>query len=244
LASEALTIENLEAGYGAARVLDRVSLTVAAGEAVALLGANGNGKTTLMRCVLGLVRPSAGAIRAHLGGRSIALTRLATEEIVDLGIALVPEGRALFRDLSVEDNLALGAYRRAARLRLKENLALCYSLFPPLLERRRQRVGSLSGGEQQMVALGRAILSAPEILLIDEPSVGLAPILVKKTIDAIGELKSRLGLTVLMAEQNFNQAVRIVDRGYVLAHGRIAFSGASAAELAASPAVREIYLGL
>jgi branched-chain amino acid transport system ATP-binding protein len=244
LASEALGIENLEAGYGAARVLDRVSLTVAAGEAVALLGANGNGKTTLMRCVLGLVRPSAGQIRAHLGGRSIVLNRLAPEEIVDLGIALVPEGRRLFRDLSVEDNLTLGAYRTVARRRLKENLALCYDMFPSLLERRRQRVGSLSGGEQQMVALGRAILSAPEILLVDEPSVGLAPMLVKKTIDAIGELKRRLGLTVLMAEQNFNQAVRIVDRGYVLAHGRIAFSGASAAELAASPAVREIYLGL
>jgi branched-chain amino acid transport system ATP-binding protein len=244
LASEALlTIEDLAAGYGAVRALDGVSMRVHSGEAVALLGANGNGKTTLMCCVLGLVRPWEGAVRANVGGKTAHLDRLEPEEIVALGFVLVPEGRRLFKDLSVEDNLALGAYRPAARRRYAENLAYCYELFPRLRERRRQRVGAMSGGEQQMVALGRAVMAAPEILLVDEPSVGLAPILVRQTIDAIGDLKRRLGLTVLMAEQNLTQAIRVVDRGYVLAHGRVAFEGHSAAELAENPIVRDIYLG-
>ncbi|HLW92914.1 MAG TPA: ABC transporter ATP-binding protein [Roseiarcus sp.] len=241
--TDALTIRGLAAGYGAVRALDGVSMSVRSGETVALLGTNGNGKTTLMRCVLGLVRPWEGAVRAKVGGRTADLDRLEPEEIVALGIVLVPEGRRLFRDLSVEDNLALGAYRPAARKRYAENLARCYEMFPRLRERRRQRVGSMSGGEQQMVALGRAIMAAPEILLVDEPSVGLAPILVRQTIDAIADLKRRLGLTVLMAEQNLAQAIRVVDRGYVLAHGRVAFEAHSAAELAENPIVRDIYLG-
>jgi branched-chain amino acid transport system ATP-binding protein len=230
LESEALTIKGLAAGYGAVRALDGVSMHVRSGETVALLGANGNGKSTLMRCLLGLVRPWEGALRANVGGRTVDLDRLEPEEIVALGIVLVPEGRRLFKDLSVEDNLALGAYRPAARRRYGENFARCCEMFPRLRERRRQRVGSMSGGEQQMVALGRAVMAAPEILLIDEPSVGLA-------------LKRRLGLTVLMAEQNLAQAIRVVDRGYVLAHGRVAFEGRSAAELAENPIVRDIYLG-
>ncbi|HEV3043571.1 MAG TPA: ABC transporter ATP-binding protein [Roseiarcus sp.] len=241
--SEALTIKGLAAGYGAVRALDGVSLHVRSGETVALLGANGNGKTTLMRCLLGLVRPWEGELRANVGGRTVELDRLEPEEIVALGIVLVPEGRRLFADLSVEDNLALGAYRPAARRRYAENFARCCEMFPRLRERRRQRVGSMSGGEQQMVALGRAVMAAPEILLVDEPSVGLAPILVRQTIDAIADLKRRLGLTVLMAEQNLAQAIRVVDRGYVLAHGRVAFEGRSAAELAENPVVRDIYLG-
>lgn len=243
MASEALTIEGLSAGYGAVRALDGVSMRVGLGETVALLGANGNGKSTLLRCLLGLVRPWEGAVRASVGGKTALLDRLEPEEIVGLGIVLVPEGRRLFRDLSVEDNLALGAYRSAARKRCAENFARCYEIFPHLRERRRQRVGTMSGGEQQMVALARAVMAAPEILLVDEPSVGLAPILVRQAMQAIADLKRRLGLTVLMAEQNLAQAIRVVDRGYVLAHGRIAFEGGSAVELGENPLVRDIYLG-
>ncbi len=243
MANDALSIRGLIAGYGAVRALDGVSMDVGSGQTVALLGSNGNGKTTLMRCALGLVKPWEGEIRATLGSRSAILSRLEPEEIVGLGVVLVPEGRRLFRDLSVEDNLALGAYRPAARGRYAENLARCFEIFPPLQERRKQRVGAMSGGEQQMVALGRALMAAPEILLVDEPSVGLAPNLVRRTIDVIADLKRRLGLTVLIAEQNLVQAIRIVDRGYVLVHGRVAFEGRSAAEISESPLVRDIYLG-
>ncbi|MBN8944924.1 MAG: ABC transporter ATP-binding protein [Rhizobiales bacterium] len=237
-------IAGLQAGYGAVRVLEHVSLEVRPGEIVALLGTNGNGKTTLMRCILGLLKPSEGTVVAEIDGQRFDLVGRSPEEIVDLGIVLVPEGRRLFPQLSVEDNLVLGAYRPKARAALKANLAFCYESFPRLLERRHQRVGSMSGGEQQMVAIARAIMSAPRILLVDEPSVGLAPIMVKQTIDQIGSLKTRLGLTVLMAEQNFTQAIRIADRGYVMVHGEIAFQGNSAAELNDNHLIRQFYLGL
>ncbi len=244
MASSSLRIANLDAGYGAVRVLEDVSINVASGETVALLGTNGNGKTTTMRTILGLLRPTRGTITAEIDGTTIELIGRAPEEIVELGIVLVPEGRRLFPRLTVEENLVLGAYRPTARRDLSKNLAFCFESFPRLLERRRQLVGSMSGGEQQMVALARAIMSAPRILLVDEPSVGLAPILVAHTIDKIAELKRRLGLTVLMAEQNFHQAVRIADRGYVLVHGRIAFEGASPAQLADNDLVRQFYLAL
>ncbi len=234
----------MEAGYGAVRVLDRVSLSVGAGETVVLLGTNGNGKTTVMRSILGLVRPDRGTVVAEIDGRRIDLVGRTTEEIVDLGIVLVPEGRRLFPRLSVEENLVLGAYRSQAREALKRNLTFCYDTFPKLRERRRQLVGNMSGGEQQMVAVARAVMSAPRILLVDEPSVGLAPIMVKQTIASIHELKLRLGLTVLMAEQNFTEAVRIADRGYVLVHGQVAFAGENAAALADSALVRRFYLGV
>ena len=240
----ALAIEGLDAGYGAVRVLEGVSLRVAAGETVVLLGTNGNGKTTLMRSIMGQVRPSGGSIRAALDGRAVDLGGLSPEQVVDLGIVLVPEGRRLFPRLTVEQNLRLGAFRVAARAQLAENLALSYELFPRLAERRTQLVGSMSGGEQQMVALARALMSQPRILLVDEPSVGLAPILVSRTMEMIAEMKARLGLTVLMAEQNFHQAVRIADRGYVIVHGRIAFEGGSAAALRDNELVRRVYLGL
>jgi len=239
-----LRIEDLDAGYGAVRALDGVSLAVAPGETVALLGTNGNGKTTLMRCILGLLRPTRGRILATIDGQSVELVGRSPEEIVDLGIAIVPEGRRLFPRLSVEENLLLGAYRRTARAALRRNLDFCYDAFPRLKERRSQPVGSMSGGEQQMVALGRAVMCAPKMLLVDEPSVGLAPILVARTIEKIGELKERLGLTVLMAEQNFHQAIRIADRGYVLVHGQVAFQGDSPAALGDSELVRKFYLGL
>jgi branched-chain amino acid transport system ATP-binding protein len=191
----------------------------------------------------GAVRVLSG-ITAEIDGRTHDLVGKSTEEIVDLGIALVPEGRRLFPKLTVEENLLLGAYRQAARPQIEKNLAFCFETFPRLKERQRQLAGSMSGGEQQMLALARALMSSPRILLVDEPSVGLAPILVARVIDKIAELKSALGLTVLMAEQNFQQAIRIADRGYVLVHGEIALSANSPEELSQSDVVRRLYLGV
>ena len=242
--ASSLSIAGIDAGYGAVRVLEDVSLRVAPGETVVLLGTNGNGKSTLMKCVMGIMPPIRGSIVAEIDGEQIDLVGRSTEAIVDLGIALVPEGRRLFPKLSVEENLLLGAFRPLARGEIARNLEMSYATFPVLKERRRQLAGSLSGGEQQMLALARALMSAPKILLIDEPSVGLAPVLVKRTIEKIQELKERYALTVLMAEQNFNQAVRISDRGYVIVHGKIAFEGGSAAELNDNELVRKFYLGL
>src|ERR1700736_1073900 len=242
--ANSLTIEKIDAAYGAVRVLEHVSMTVGAGETVVLLGTNGNGKSTLMKCIMGIVPPRAGKITAQIDGVRHDLVGRSTEEIVDLGIALVPEGRRLFPRLSVEENLLLGAFRPKARAQMKANLAFCFEAFPRLAERRRQLAGSMSGGEQQMLALGRALMLAPRILLVDEPSVGLAPVLVRRTIDAIKELKERYKLTVLMAEQNFPQALRIADRGYVIVYGRIAFEGKSADELNNNDLIRKFYLGL
>ena len=242
--ANSLTITGLDAAYGAVRVLEDVSLRVGGGETVALLGTNGNGKSTLMRCVMGILRPRAGKIVAEIDGARHELVGLSTEEIVELGIAMVPEGRRLFPMLTVEENLMLGAFRRAARASIKRNYEFCCEIFPHVTARRKQLAGSLSGGEQQMLALARALMTAPRILLIDEPSVGLAPILVTRTIDTIRNLKERYQLTVLMSEQNFTQAVRIADRGYVIVHGKIAFEGRSAEELNNNDLIRKFYLGL
>jgi branched-chain amino acid transport system ATP-binding protein len=242
--ANSLSIAGLNAGYAAVRVLEDISLSVSHAETVVLLGTNGNGKSTLMKCVMGMLRPTTGSIIAEIDGESFDLVGRSTEEIVDLGITLVPEGRRLFPKLTVEENLLLGAFRPSARSAIHRNLDSSYQTFPRLQERRRQLAGSLSGGEQQMLALARALMSAPRILLIDEPSVGLAPILVSRTIDKIKELKERFELTVLMAEQNFNQAVRIADRGYVIVHGQIAFEGRNADELNNNELVRKFYLGL
>ena len=242
--ANSLRVEGLAAGYGAVQVLHGVSLEVRDGETVTLLGANGNGKSTLMKCIMGIVAPRAGRIVATVDGREHDLAGLPTEAIVDLGIALVPEGRRLFPRLTVEENLLLGAYRGAARALLARNLAFCYETFPVLAERPRQLAGSMSGGEQQMLTLARALMTEPKILLIDEPSVGLAPLLVTRTIDKIAELKAGRGLTVLMAEQNFHQAIRIADRGYVIVHGRIEFEGRSRSELADNELVHKLYMGL
>jgi branched-chain amino acid transport system ATP-binding protein len=239
-----LTIENIHAGYGAVRVIDNVSMHVDSGKTVALLGTNGNGKSTLIKCIMGLCRPSSGRIVAEIDGVKHDLVGKTTEEIVDLGIALVPEGRRLFPKLTVEENLLLGAFRPTARAEVTRNLDFSYEMFARLKERRHQLAGSMSGGEQQMLALARALMSAPRILLIDEPSVGLAPILVSRTIDVIKELQTKYNLTVLMAEQNFNQAIRIADRGYVIVHGKIAFQGNSADELNNNDLIRKFYLGL
>jgi len=241
--ASSLTIANIDAGYGAVSVLHDVSLRVGAGETVALLGTNGNGKSTLMKSIMGIVRPSAGSISAVIDDKTHELIGLTTEEIVDLGIAFVPEGRRLFPRQTVEENLLLGAFRPAARSAIRRNLDFCFETFPVLKDRARQLAGSMSGGEQQMLALARALMSAPRILLIDEPSVGLAPLLVRRTIDKIKELKDGYNLTVLMAEQNFTQAIRIADRGYVIVHGQIAFAGESAEALNNNELIREFYLG-
>ena len=242
--ANSLTITGVHAAYGAVRVIDDVSLKVGGGETVALLGTNGNGKSTLMKCIMGIVRPRSGSIVAEIEGVHHDLIGRTTEDIVDLGIALVPEGRRLFPRLTVEENLLLGAFRPTARRELKRNLEVCFETFPRLAERRTQLAGSMSGGEQQMLALGRAVMLAPKILLVDEPSVGLAPILVSRTIDAIQEMKTRYALTVLMAEQNFTQAIRIANRGYVIVHGKIAFEGRSADELNNNDLIKKFYLGL
>ena len=244
LANSSISVEGIDAAYGAVRVLENVSVRVAGGETVVLLGTNGNGKSTLMKCVMGMVRPSRGRIVAEIEGEKHDLVGLTTEQIVDLGIALVPEGRRLFPRQTVEENLLLGASRKKARQKLKGNLDFCFGIFPRLAERKNQLAGSMSGGEQQMLALARALMLDPRILLIDEPSVGLSPLLVSRTIDAIKKLKDHYQLTVLMAEQNFVQAVRIADRGYVIVHGKIAFEGGSADELNNNDLIRQFYLGL
>ncbi len=242
--ANSITIENIHAGYGAVRVIEDVSMKVESGKTVVLLGTNGNGKSTLIKCIMGICQPNAGRIVAEIDGVRHDLVGKSPEQIVDLGIALVPEGRRLFPRLTVEENLLLGAFRKTARAQVKQNLDFCFETFPRLAERRRQLAGSMSGGEQQMLALARALMLAPKILLIDEPSVGLAPVLVSRTIDTIRDLKSQYHLTVLMAEQNFNQAIRIADSGYVIVHGKIAFEGRSADELNNNDLIRKFYLGL
>ena len=234
---------DLDAGYGAVKALRGVSLHVEAGETVALLGTNGNGKSTLMKCVAGLVRPERGSVILTIDGTAHDLTRLSAEAIVDLGVAMVPEGRRLFPKLTVLENLMLGAFRKAARQNIDRNLALAFETFPALKELQKQLAGTMSGGQQQMLAIARALMSSPRLLLIDEPSVGLSPLLVSQTIAKIGELNRHLGLTVLMAEQNFNQAIRIADRGYIIVHGEIVVAADSVDELNGNDIVKRLYLG-
>lgn len=238
-----IIVTDVEAGYGSVRVLHGVSIVVDPGEIVVLLGSNGTGKSTLMKCIMGIVRPDAGAIVLETNGERIDLVGKTPEEIVNLGIALVPEGRRLFPALTVEENLLLGAYRKAARAEIGRNLEISFEAFPVLRERRRQIAGSLSGGEQQMVAVARAVMSSPRVLLIDELSVGLAPILVSRMIAKIKELQQQHDLTVLMSEQNFKQAIKIADRGYIIVHGQIEFEGRSAKALEENELIKQYYLG-
>jgi branched-chain amino acid transport system ATP-binding protein len=191
---------------------------------------------------MGIVRPDSGRVYLERDGERLDLLGRSTEDIVHLGVTLVPEGRRLFPKLTVEENLLLGAYRGVARQAIDRNLEFCFEAFPVLRARRRQLAGSMSGGEQQMLAIGRALMSTPTILLIDEPSVGLAPVLVSRVIAKIKEMKERHHLTVLMAEQNFNQATRIADRGYIIVHGQIAYAGRTA-ELREHELVKKYYLG-
>jgi branched-chain amino acid transport system ATP-binding protein len=238
-----LAINGLDAGYGAVKALRGVSLHVEAGETVALLGTNGNGKSTLMKCVAGLVRPQRGSISLTIDGTVHDLSNLAAEDIVDLGVAMVPEGRRLFPRLTVLENLMLGAFRKAARRDIDRNLTQAFETFPVLKDQQKQLAGTMSGGQQQMLAIARALMSSPRLLLIDEPSVGLSPLLVSQTISKIGELNKRFGLTVLMAEQNFNQAIRIADRGYIIVHGEIVVAAGSVDELKGNDIVKRLYLG-
>jgi branched-chain amino acid transport system ATP-binding protein len=243
IGTSSITIEGINAAYGSVRVIEDVSVNVGSGETVVLLGTNGNDKSTLIKCIMGIVQPTAGRIIAEIDGERHNLVGRTTEQIVDLGIALVPEGRRLFPRLTVEENLLLGAFRAKARAQIKSNLDFCFQAFPRLAERRGQLAGSMSGGEQQMLAVARALMSGPRLLLIDEPSVGLAPILVSQMIEKIGQLRESRGLTILMAEQNFNQAIRIADKGYIIVHGEIAFASKDAADLRENDMVKSYYLG-
>ena len=238
-----LVIKDIDAGYGAVRALHGVSLDINQGQTVALLGTNGNGKSTLMKCVMGMVRPTRGSILLEMDDQVHDLTRMSTEDIVNLGVTMVPEGRRLFPKLTVEENLLLGAYRQQARAQIATNLEFCFEAFPLLVERRRQLAGSMSGGQQQMLAIARALMSSPRLLLVDEPSVGLSPLLVSHTITKIKELKDKYSLTVLMAEQNFNQAIRIADHGYIIVHGEIVSQG-DVESLKNNSMVKNFYLGV
>ena len=239
-----LVVKDLVAGYGNVSVLHNVSLDVPNGETVALLGTNGNGKSTLLRSIAGLIKPTGGSIALKDGGSEIDLTACSPKQIVEHGVAMVPEGRRLFPLLTVEENLTLGAYRKDAREKIAENIDFCFTVFPRLAERKTQQAGSMSGGEQQMLAVARALMSDPKLLLIDEPSVGLAPILVSQMIEKISELSTSRGLTILMAEQNFNQAIKIADKGYIIVHGEIAFASKDSTDLAENEMVKSYYLGV
>jgi branched-chain amino acid transport system ATP-binding protein len=217
-----LVVDRLSAGYGAVSVLREVSLEIAQGELVALLGTNGNGKSTLLNAILGLIRPTSGAVRLDWNGETIPLTGLPAEAAVELGVALVPEGRRLFPHLTVQENLVLGGSGRRASRNLRANLDFVFATFPILKERRKQRAGTMSGGQQQLLAIARALMAEPRILLIDEPSVGLAPVVVDQVLDTVKLLQVERKLTVLMAEQSIVHATAIADRSYVLTNGRIA----------------------
>ena len=233
-----LTLTSVRAGYGTFQALFDVSLEVRQGEAVGVIGPNGAGKTTLMRVVSGLLRPSGGSIVLE----GVDLARTPGHRIVELGIAHVPESRRLFPRMTVEDNLKMGGFTPAARPKFRQRLQVVYELFPRLAERRQQLAGSMSGGEQQMCAIGRALMSEPKLLLLDEPSAGLAPVIVEQVFELVKRLRAG-GLTVLIVEQNVQQVLRVVDRAYVLKAGRIRAAGA-AAELLASDTIREAYLGV
>jgi branched-chain amino acid transport system ATP-binding protein len=232
-----LTVENLDVFYGAVHALKGLSIHADAGEIVTLIGANGAGKTTLLRSISGLVPARTG--RVSFEGRDI--TKLPAHEIVGLGISQSPEGRMVFANLSVEDNLELGAYRRRDREAIMEDRDRIYALFPRLLERRKQLSGTLSGGEQQMLAIGRALMSRPRLLLLDEPSLGLAPLLVREIFKTIREINAG-GTTVLLVEQNAHMALSIAARGYVLETGHVRLEDL-AANLLKNDEVRSAYLG-
>ena len=233
-----LELKNIDAGYGAFQALFGISMRVNAGEAVAVIGANGAGKTTLMRVISGMLPASAGTMTME--GADLRATP--AHSILELGIAHVPESRRLFPRLSVEDNLRLGAYIPSARAHFAERLEYVYGLFPRLKERRSQLAGTMSGGEQQMCAIARALMSKPKLVLLDEPSMGLAPVIVQQVFELVRRIRSE-GYTVLIVEQNVSQVLKVADRAYLLEVGRIQRSG-SAAELAASDDIRKAYMGI
>lgn len=233
-----LQIHDIRAGYGKSEILRGISLDVHAGEIVTLVGANGAGKSTTLKTICGLLPARTGKI--NFQGHDI--TNHSTQDIVELGITMIPEGRQLFPFLTVKDNLLLGAYKRSARADMEERLKEVLQLFPRVQERLTQYAGSLSGGEQQMVAIARGMMAAPQLLIFDEPSLGLSPLLVGQMFDIIKTVSSQ-GITVLIIEQNVFHTLSIADRGYVLENGEISLSG-TGKELLASPHVRRAYLGL
>jgi branched-chain amino acid transport system ATP-binding protein len=233
-----LEVKGLCAGYGDVPVLRDVEFSIAAGTITALIGANGAGKTTLLRTISGIVRASSGVIRYD--GRDIRKTP--PQDIVAAGLVQVPEGRRLFPTMTVYENLLIGSSSRPARRKRDQTLVLVFELFPKLLERREQLAGTLSGGEQQMVAIARALMAAPRLLLLDETSLGLAPIVVDEIFDAVRLLAAQ-GMTILVVEQNTALALEVADRGYVLEHGHFVIDG-PASELAQNPRVRQAYLGI
>ncbi len=233
-----LELKSIDAGYGTFQALFGVSLNVKAGEAVGVIGPNGAGKTTLMRVISGLIRPRTGAI--SMEGTDILKTP--EHRIVSLGIAHVPENRRLFPRLTVEDNLKMGAFMPEARARFSERLEFVFDLFPRMKERRHQMAGTMSGGEQQMCAIGRALMSDPKLLLLDEPSAGLAPVVVQQVFELVKRIRGG-GLTVLIVEQNVQQVLKVMDRAYLLEAGSIRASGSSQ-EMLANDSIRQAYLGV
>ena len=234
-----LEVRNIEAYYGAAIALRGLSLDVAQGSIVAVLGANGAGKTTLLKTISGALDPRAGSVTFD----GVAVQGLETWDVAALGISHVPEGREVFRHLSVEENLRLGAYRRRDSAGIESDLEAVFGYFPRLRERRRQHAGLLSGGEQQMVAIGRSVMARPRLMLLDEPSLGLSPLLVQEIFAIVTRLARERGTTMLLVEQNANVALSVADFGYVLEVGRIVLEGRSQ-DLADNPDVREFYLGV
>jgi branched-chain amino acid transport system ATP-binding protein len=236
-----LSVRNLEVCYGVISALQDVSLDVNRGEIVTLIGANGAGKTTLLRTISGLLRPQRGEIIWEGADGPTPLQRLRPHEVVRLGVGHVPEGRQIFANLSVRENLMLGAYQRKGGDAVRADLDRCYGLFPVLAERREQRAGTLSGGEQQMLAIGRALMARPQLLLLDEPSLGLAPLVVRKIFQIIREINAS-GTTIFLVEQNAHMALNVANRAYVLQTGRVIKSDV-AARLLEDPDVKKAYLG-
>ena len=232
-----LTVNNISVYYGSVQAIRNVSFHVEKGEIVTLIGANGAGKSTVLRALSGVVRPSAGSIVHE--GKSIA--GLPSHRIARMGIAHVPEGRGVFADMSVRENLEMGAYTRTSRKEVAESFERAFRLFPRLAERASQLAGTLSGGEQQMLAIGRGLVQRPDLLLLDEPSMGLSPVLVGEIFRMIGEI-SKAGTTILLVEQNASMALAIADRAYVLEAGEVALEG-KASDLQEDPEVRTAYLG-
>ncbi|MDC2815970.1 ABC transporter ATP-binding protein [Leuconostoc suionicum] len=235
--SALLTVENLNVSYGAIKAVQDINFVVNNNEIVSLIGANGAGKTTILRTISGLEKPTKGRILFE----NQNLLTMNSERIVSSGVAQVPEGRRVFSGMTVQENLQLGAFTRSKGINLKDEYALIYDKFPILKERRNQDAATLSGGEQQMLAMGRALMAKPKLLLLDEPSMGLAPLFIEKIFDIIKNVNAQ-GMTVLVIEQNANQALKIANRGYVLESGKITMTG-TGAELLASDDVRKAYLG-
>lgn len=232
-----LDVQDLHIAYGAIQAVRGASLQVMQGELVCLIGANGAGKSTLLKSIVGLLTPKQGNILFN----SDTITRAPAHSLVSRGLALVPEGRGIFPDMTVIENLLMGAYYRDDKHAIKQDIDHAFTLFPRLAERQQQQAGTLSGGEQQMVAMARALLSQPKLLLLDEPSMGLAPLLVQKIFDVIKTINSA-GVSVLLVEQNAHAALGLASRGYVMEHGEITLSG-NAADLLNDPAVQAAYLG-